>query len=634
MLLDRCLRKDPRQRLHDAADVRIEIDDVSAGGEAVVTLPPQTTANRFLPMAIGLAAGLAIASTFWWLRGRSSDKGPEPQHLSVSLASDAVPAGGQTRPHFAISPDGRWVVYTVVRAGKPQLFLRAIQEVEGKLINGTEGAIGPFFSPDSQWIGFGSGKELKKVPVSGGSPAVICSCVSDNFSGAWGSDSRIIFVPDWNLGIWSVSADGGMPQLLLKTDEGRDLIAYSQLVALPDGRGILLTIASGQTMSADDEKIAILESGATEPRILIQGGSHASYLSSGHLVYSRGGALLSVAFDLSRLAVAGTPASVIEGIERGVWDYSHYSVSQNGTLIYEPTAGVQGGGRFAIVDRKGNVQPINERRGNPSEFSLSSDGKHIAARLVAVNDDIWTYDVATGTPLRFTAEPSDEVFPQWTPDGTRIAFGTRTGKIFWKPADGSGQREELSHGEYPRRPGSFSPDGKTLAFVELHPSRQGDIWLMPLDGDRKAQPLLATDANEVTPKFSPDGHWLAYVSNETGRDEIYVRPIGTAGGRKRVSTEGGTSPAWARTGKELFFVKGDKLASVTLDAQANPAGRDRVILDAPKLDDLVFQEYSPMYDVMPDGEHFVMLLSPRYPPPTHYNVVINWFEELKRKANR
>ena len=439
-------------------------------------------------------------------------------------------------------------------------FFRAIQEVEGKLINGTEGAIGPFFSPDSQWIGFGSGKELKKVPVSGGSPAAICSCINNYlFGGAWGPDNRIVFVPDWNLGIWSVSADGGMPQLLLKTDEGRDLIAYSQLADVTGRPRHSPTIASGRTISADDEKIAILESGATEPRILIQGGSHASYLPSGHLIYSRGGALLSVAFDLSRLAISGTPASVIEGIERGLWDYSHYSVSQNGTLIYEPTSGVQGGGRFAIVDRKGNVQPITERRGNPSEFLYQTTASMSRPGWWPSTTISGPMLLATGTPLRFTAEPSDEVFPQWTPDGTRIAFGTRTGKIFWKPADGSGQREELSHGEYPRRPGSFSPDGKTLAFVEMHPSRQGDIWLMPLDGDRKAQPFLASDANEVTPKFSPDGHWLAYVSNETGRDEIYVRPIGTAGGRKQVSTEGGTLPAWARSGKELFFVKGGKL---------------------------------------------------------------------------
>ena len=157
---------------------------------------------------------------------------------------------------------------------------------------------------------------------------------------------------------------------------------------------------------------------------------------------------------------------------------------------------------------------------------------------------------------------------------------------------------------------------------------------MPLDGDRKPQPFLSTDADEWAPKFSPDGQWLAYVSNEQGRDEIYIRPIGSPGGRKRISTEGGTWPVWNRKGRELFFIKTDKLASVTLDAQGNPVDRERVILDAPKFEDLLFQPDAPFYDVMPDGEHFVMLLTPQDPSPTHYNVVVNWFEEVQRLVTR
>jgi serine/threonine-protein kinase len=553
---------------------------------------------------------------------------------SGCVAAEPVPAGGGSLYEpFTISPDGQWLVYTVIRDGKTQLLLRSIQEFEGKLIAGTEGGSVPFFSPDSQWIGFGAGKELKKVAVSGGSPVVICTCLNAFLVGDWGADNRILFVPDFNLGIWTVPAGGGTASQLLKTDETKDRIAYTYVQLLPENKGILLSFASGQTINADDEKIAILEPGAAEPRIIVQGGSNPRYLPTGNLVYVRGGSLLSVGFDLARLALTGTPVTLIDGIERNVTGDSEYAVSQNGTLVYEPAAGIQAGGRFVMVDRKGSVRPITERRGAPSDFSLSHDGKYIAARLIAINDDIWTYDVATGTPTRLTFEPFDELFPQWTPDGTRIAFSTRTGKIYWKPADGSAPREELSAGEYPRQTGSFSPDGKTLAFVESHPTRRGDIWLMSLD-DRKAQPFLATDANESAPRFSPDGHSLAYVSDETGRNEIYIRPIGSVGGRKRVSTEGGNWPAWARNGKELFFLRDDKLASVTLDAQANAIGRDRILLDAPALDDLIFTGNGPMYDVMPDGEHFVMVLRPRNAAASHYNLIVNWFEELRRKTSR
>jgi Tol biopolymer transport system component len=285
-----------------------------------------------------------------------------------------------------------------------------------------------------------------------------------------------------------------------------------------------------------------------------------------------------------------------------------------------------------VVDSKGNIRPITDGRDFPLEFSLSPNGRYVAANVIAANDDVWIYDTARGTPFRLTFEPGDEIYPQWTPDGARVAFGTRFGKIFWKLADGTGEREEISHGEYPRYPSSFSPDGKMLAFVEIHPSRQRDIWLMPLVGDRKAQAFQTSNADEWAPRFSADGHWIAYVSNETGRDEIYLRPIGSPGGRRRISAEGGTWPIWSRNGRKLFFLKGDKLVVVTLDGQGSPVGQERVVLDAPKLGDFQFQASAPFYDVMPDGEHFVMLLSPHYPSPTHYNIVVNWFEELKQSV--
>ena len=170
-----------------------------------------------------------------------------------------------------------------------------------------------------------------------------------------------------------------------------------------------------------------------------------------------------------------------------------------------------------------------------------------------------------------------------------------------------------------------------MAIVEIHPARKRDILMMSLDGARKVEPFLATEADERDPKFSPDGRWIAYASDEAGRDEVYLRPIGSPGGRKRVSSDGGTSPAWSRNGRELFFLKGNKLASVKLDAGGNPIDADHVVLDAPRLNDLQFQAEQPYYDVIGNGEQFVMLLYPRSTSPTHYNLVVNWFEEVRQR---
>ncbi len=636
-----CLAKDPEERFATAHDVRLQLKWIAEAPMAKLTGGVPAEPKRWREWVLALLAGAAIASAFWWISVRFSNQKKTPMHLSVALAPGTISAAGYFFDTFVISPDGKWIVYVAVRGGKQQLFLRAIRESEEKLINGTEDGGHPFFSPDSQWIGFASGNTLKKVPVSGGSPIALCQSstlagggtVATGFvGGTWGSDSRIIFVPQFNAGIWVVSATGGTPQLLLKTDEEKDRVAYLNPQVLPDNKGILFTIVPGRATTADEYNIAVLEPGATEPRILIQGGGNARYVSTGHLVYVRSGALLSVAFDLSRLSVTGTPASVIDGMQTDPVGQAPYSVSETGTLLYEPRGDFKAGAKLAVVDSKGNIRPITDGRDFPLEFSLSPNGRYVAANVIAANDDVWIYDTARGTPFRLTFEPGDEIYPQWTPDGARVAFGTRFGKIFWKLADGTGEREEISHGEYPRYPSSFSPDGKMLAFVEIHPSRQRDIWLMPLVGDRKAQAFQTSNADEWAPRFSADGHWIAYVSNETGRDEIYLRPIGSPGGRRRISAEGGTWPIWSRNGRKLFFLKGDKLVVVTLDGQGSPVGQERVVLDAPKLGDFQFQASAPSYDVMPDGEHFVMLLSPHYPSPTHYNIVVNWFEELKQSV--
>jgi serine/threonine protein kinase len=636
LLLQRCLRKDPRQRLHDAADVRIELDDAGADASAPAKGTTSSAGARFAPIALAVLGGAAVASAFWWAGTRRSTETAPPIHLSLTSPSlTSAPLNLNANHQVAVSRDGRTIVYVAIRGGKSQLFLRPIGESEGRPIDGTEEARTAFFSDDGRWIAFGNARELQKVAVSGGSPITICQLSSTGFYGGdWGRDDTIVFVPDYSAGLWTVPAQGGTPRPLLETDPEHDRVLYVDPDILPDGRGVLFTMASGRAVAADDQDVAVLRPGAHEPQVLVRGGSNARYLPTGQIVYVRAGALLSVDFDLSTLTVTGTPITVMNGLGPTWSGDANYAVSDTGTLVYEPDSGVKRGRVLAIVDRKGEIRPITSRA-NVGEFSISPDGRSVAARLFAVNDDIWIYDVATGTPVRLTVEPRDEIYPVWTrPDGARIAFGTRTGKIFWTRADGSAQREQLSQGEYPRYPESFSADGKLMAFVEIHPSRQRDIWIMPLDGDRHARSLLTTDADEWGARFSPDGRWLAYVSNETGRDEIFIRPVDSPGGRKRLSSEGGVAPEWAPGGRELFFIKEDKLCAIALNADGNPAGRDRVLMTVPKLEDLEFDPRTAEYGVMPDGERFVFNLGSSASAPTHYNVVLNWFAELKNRAGR
>lgn len=477
------------------------------------------------------------------------------------------------------------------------------------------------------------------MPLSGGAPTKVCrlgggsTAQSNGFvGGAWGADGQLVFVPIYNGGIWSVPETGGTPQLVLPTDESKDRLSYAHPQVLPGSGGILFTMFSGRAATSDDADIAVLPPGADEPRVLVKGGSNARYVPTGHLAYVRGGALLAVPFDLSRVEVTGTPTSMLAGLERNPIGDALFPVAENGTVLYEPALGVTTRPRFAVVDRQGQVRSVSEEHGYPEEFSLSPDGRRAAARVIAANDDIWIYDIASGTPLRLTFEPGDETFPLWTPDSTRVAYGSRTGSIFWKSADGTGVRDEIAGGDLPRHRSSFSPDGKQLAFVEVHPSTQRDIWLLPLEGDRTPRPFQATGADEWGPKISPDGRWMAYVSNETGREEVYVRPLGS-GGRQRVSTNGGTWPAWAGRAPELLFLQKPYMAAVTLDADGRPLARERLLFDAPHAGDLRFHARG-LYDVTADGQQFVMLLTPVYPSPTHYNLVLNFFEERRRLDGR
>jgi Tol biopolymer transport system component len=286
------------------------------------------------------------------------------------------------------------------------------------------------------------------------------------------------------------------------------------------------------------------------------------------------------------------------------------------------------------VNRNGVEQPVAAPARAYVFPRLSPDGRQVCVAIAEQETQTWLYDLSRETWTRFTFEGNVNLSGIWTLDGTRIAFqSNKEGplNIFWQRADGSGGLERLTTSEYNNFPASWSPDGKLLAFVEVHPTTGFDIWVLQLN-DRKAKPFLQTPFNESVPRFSPDGRWLAYISNESGRWEIYVQSYPGPGGKWQISTEGGTEPVWNPNGRELFYRSGEKMMAVDIATQPSlTAGKPRVLFEG---------RYnpspgtSPNYDVAPDGQRFLMIkpADAGEAAPTQINVVLNWFEELKRRV--
>ncbi len=336
------------------------------------------------------------------------------------------------------------------------------------------------------------------------------------------------------------------------------------------------------------------------------------------------------------------PAPVLEGVQsslanRGV---GHFSLSHLGTLVYVPGGASEGGSSSLVwVDREGAVEPLGAPPHAYRGPRLSPDGQRLAVEIAGTKRDIWVYDIARQTLTRLTFEGENQQ-PQWTPDGKRVTWRSIRdgvpGNLFWKLADGTGAVERLTTGEFRQQPGSWSPDGQLLAFHQ-QPSvgsslTSRDIWILPLEGERKPQSILQTQFNELAPVFSPDGHWLAYVSDESGRNEIYVRPFPKVEeGKWQISTDGGVEPRWAPNRRELFYRTGSGRQMMAVDITTEPTfrpGSPRLLFEGNFLSGAIGGAF---YDVTSDGQRFVMVqLAGQDSEVSQINVVLNWFEELKR----
>jgi Tol biopolymer transport system component len=633
-VVKKCLAKDPDERWQSASDLASELHWIAERDSQVGLAPTPARGIRGLGrgtillgiaclLLVGLVSGLAV----WNLKPSP----PRPVTRTVITLPPGQRLAVTDQPAVALSPDETQLVYVAIQGSVQQLYLRAMDSLEDRPIPGTAGAVNPFFSPDGQWVGFFADGKLKKVSVSGGAALTIGDAVQPR-GASWGSQGMIAFAPAAVSALQQVSDAGGTPQPLTRFEKGE--LSHRWPEFLPGAKAVLFT-AAATAVNWANAHVAVQSVGTGEQRNLIAGGTHPRYAASGHLIYAQEGSLMAVPFDPQRLAATGGAVPVVEGVlQSSVTGGAQYSFSATGTLVYIPGSVQRNQSKLAWVNRNGAEQPVAAPARAYQFPRLSPDGRRVTVGITEQESQVWLDDLSRETLTRFTFEASGSNTAVWTPDGKRIAFQSireAPPSIYWQRADGSGGLERLTTSQYNRFPVSFSPDGQLLAFVEISPTTGYDIWVLRLS-DRKAEPFLRTPFNESVPRFSPDGRWLAYISNESGRFEVYVQPYPGPGGKWQISTEGGTEPAWNRNGGELFYRSGDRMMAVDIATQPSFAvGKPRVLFEG---------RYeptpatSPNYDVSPDGQRFLMLKPAEAleGAPTQINVVLNWFEELKRRV--
>jgi serine/threonine-protein kinase len=647
--ITRCLQKDPRQRVQAIGDVRLALEG------AFETALPQTAAPAVVAgwrrvALVGVAAIIAtgaIIGTLVWVAMRPAP--PRVSRLQLTPAGAAALSIGWNDRDLAITPDGSRLIYAGNRG--TQIFVRVLDALAPVAVFTGNAVGGLFVSPDGQWIGFRDGLSvLKKVAVAGGPAVTLATIDTAGFSGAtWGADDTIIVATNSvDTGLLRVSAAGGPPTVLTRPDRAQGEADHFWPEMLPGGRAVLFTITS-LTEGLEAAQVAVLDLQTGMRKILVRGGSHAQYVSSGlgspkrgereggHLVYAAAGALRAVPFDLSSLETRGTPVTVVPDVVTTIKGGVNAVVAGDGTLAYV-LGTVEGTPRTLVwVDREGRETPIPAPPRPYFLPSLSPDGTRVAVFANDQERDLWLWDLHRTTLTRLTSTPGVDVIQVWTPDSRRLIFTSeRAGvrNLFWQAADGAGTVEQLTESPNTQYPTGVSPDGRRLIFTDEFPATSNDVMAIELDGTRRVTPLVQSPFNERNGTVSPDGRWLAYEANDSGRFEIYVRPYPEANsGRWLVSTTGGTRPIWTRAGQELIYVSptGALMSVGVVRGPSWAATTPTVVVKEGYF--TIPSWWGRSYDVSPDGQRFLMIKeggADGAAAPTSIVVVQHWVEELKR----
>jgi eukaryotic-like serine/threonine-protein kinase len=639
MALDRvirkCLAKDPEDRWQTARDLKDELQWIGEGMLQSEPAGPGSNKKHFPWMLSAVVAVLVLA-----LAGlaiyvvRKPVQMPSTRFL-VPPPENSIMALVNVGGPVAISPDGRQLTFVASGLdGNNYLWVQALDSVSARMLQGTSDASYPFWSPDSRLVSFFAEGKLKKIALSGGPPQVLCDAPSGR-GGSWSRDNIILFSPHPVSGLYRIAAAGGEAIAVTTRDLAANESGHTWPQFFPDGRKFLHYVSTGKQESSGIYSGSL---DSKERRHLLSANSNAAYAAPtgaepGYLLFARGTTLIAQPFDHEKLRLSGESVSVAENL--GYYEgfrIGDFSVSQNGVLAYG----------------SGIVYPLSQLiwfdRGGKQLESVGTAAHQVAPRLApdeqwiamarmdlrTAAKVVWLMEVAGDRSSRFTFDPYSADFPVWSPDGSRIVFGTaRDGafNLYQKRAAGGNEEPLLRSDEF-KLPTDWSPDGTSILFqsrsvIKTNPN--WDLWILPLSQDRKPYPLIQSRFNESAGRFSPDGRLVAYVSDESGRPEICIRRSrepSSSDEKWQISTNGGTDPRWRRDGRELFYIGADqKLTSVEIKTMSNT-----VVAGVPKP---LFQASS-SYDVAADGQRFLVNVRVGGSVTSPITVALNWSQTLKR----
>jgi eukaryotic-like serine/threonine-protein kinase len=622
-LLERCLRKNARSRLRDIGDARVEIEDWLARPEKTRFVAPPPAAGRHPRWTLALVAASLVAVTAAglaiWRRPATIVAPARAWEFELGDYENRFP------DYYGpvISPDGLMIAFD--GNGRGRLRVRDIDTLAPRELPGTDGAYQPFWSPDSAFIGYyvaqASRLSVWKVPAHSGAPTKICDAPPGLlWPSAWRPDGVIILnaVDGPQAGaLYTVSDRGGTPAPLTIDGSEKGDAVFSP-VALPSGDLLYSRWRKGA--------YELVVGGKSGPRALVKETAILTPLSfrDGYFLYSSGSGLWARAYDPASATLVGEPLVIAPG-----GAFQSASLSADGTLVYRTMTG--GSQQLQWVDRAGVVLgPIGQAQEAIGDPTISPDGSRVAAtgsegRVTS----IWTHDIARGTRSRVTVGSGYQRQPSWAPGGDRLAFESNWDVFVQAAADSAGQPQLVAGGSVTQWSPTWSHDGRTLFFTQSGPA-QNDIMFQTLGDGSAAQVFLATPYNEYDARPSPDGRHVAYASDESGRNEIYVREFPGGQGTKLISMRGGTAPRWSPKGDELFFVADDTLMAVSVKLEPRfSAGLPQPLFTATKVGLDSSQGFA--YDVAADGRRFIVVRTITR-PERHAVVIENWV--AKARAGR